>query len=85
MNTQAFHVHGDPSYHPDYDMLIEVDFKWLMAGQGCWIDPDKLRSDPLYARACLESALGSDCEPLRHCAASLQDELNGIHSPSRNQ
>ena len=27
---------------PEADLLLEVDFKWLMAGQGCWVDPQRL-------------------------------------------
>ena len=80
MNTQASQSHcGDQSQ--EHNMLIEVDFKWLMAGQGCWIDPARIHSDPLYARACLQSALQSGCEPLRCCAASLQAELSGHPEP----
>lgn len=59
------------------DLLAEVDFKWLMAGRGCWVDPVRLRSDQDYAHTCLTSALNSDCEPLRRCAVTLQDELEG--------
>jgi hypothetical protein len=29
-----------------------------------------------YASACIQSALLSDCDPLRHCAASLRHELD---------
>ena len=61
------------------NMLTEVDFKWLMAGQGCWIDPTKLHTDPQYAQACIASALQSDCAPLRCCAAELQHELAGLN------
>ena len=55
--------------------LGEVDFKWLMAGQGCWIDPDRLHSDRVYASDCLKTALNSSCDVLRSCARFLQVEL----------
>ncbi len=60
---------------PAADLLLEVDFKWLMAGQGCWVDPDRLRNDPLYAAHCLGTALCSPCEALRGCARFLQTAL----------
>lgn len=61
------------------NMLTEVDFKWLMAGQGCWVDTSKLHTDPQYAQACIQSALQSDCEPLRCCAADLQHDLTSLN------
>ncbi len=60
---------------PAVDVLLEVDFKWLMAGQGCWVDPTKLRADPLYAAHCLRMALRSPCEALQGCARFLQTSL----------
>ncbi len=57
------------------ELLLEVDFKWLMAGQGCWIDPVRLHQDPRYAADCLGTALQSTCEPLRSCATCLQEAL----------
>ena len=35
-------------------LLEEVDFKWLMAGQGWWIDTARLHNDPAYAARWLE-------------------------------
>lgn len=61
------------------EMLIEVDFKWLMAGQGRWIDPVRLHSDPCYALSCLSAASHSSCGALRLCAARLQDLLCAQH------
>jgi len=63
---------------PAVDLLLEVDFKWLMAGQGCWVDPTRLRADPLYAASCLRTALRSPCEALQGCARFLQTAL-GLH------
>lgn len=75
MKTQA------PSPRPEFNqyqranMLTEVDFKWLLAGMGIWIDPNKFHQDPLYAQARLENAMQSQCEPLRRCATTLKLEL----------
>jgi len=68
MNTQT----GSGPDHIATHLLAEVDFKWLMAGQGCWVDPQRLLSDPAYAHQCLESAKNSPCDALRHCARMLQ-------------
>jgi hypothetical protein len=75
MNTQAINTCGVFSNHQRTDMLTEVDFKWLMAGIGIWVDPTQLHLDPGYAKAKLQNALQSRCEALRHCAAALQTEL----------
>jgi hypothetical protein len=63
------------------EMLTEVDFKWLMAGQGRWIDSHKLRIDSAYAQDCLVLALNSKCEPLRRCAQLLQNEFQAKCRP----
>lgn len=57
------------------DVLIEVDFKWLMAGQGNWVDPLRLRTDARYAQLCLQTAIHSPCAALRRCAQRLQVAL----------
>lgn len=83
MNTQVFHLRDEGEEHAElarrvfYDLLTEVDFKWLMAGQGWWVDSERIKNDPIYASACIQSALLSDCDPLRACAASLRSELAG--------
>ena len=82
MNTQVFRVRDDGEEHGElarqvfHDLLIEVDFKWLMAGQGWWVDSDRMKNDPIYASACIQSALNSDCFPLRDCAQCLRHELD---------
>ncbi len=53
-------------------LLAEVDFKWLMAGQGWWVDTARFHADPDYAAQFLRSALASPCAELRECAACLQ-------------
>lgn len=42
-----------------------VDFKWLMAGMGWWVDLSLLQSDKGYVDECLQRALTSDSELLR--------------------
>lgn len=61
-------------------LLAEVDFKWLMAGQGCWIDTNRFHSDPAYVAGLLRVALASQSFALRECAASLQAQLSGVTS-----
>lgn len=56
-------------------LLARVDFKWLMAGQGWWIDPHRFESDEAYAVEVLRFALASESLVLRECAASLQTQL----------
>ncbi|MEY4884684.1 MAG: hypothetical protein RIS34_2538 [Pseudomonadota bacterium] len=53
-------------------LLVEVDFKWLMAGQGWWVDTTRFHTDPVYAARFLGSALASQCAALRNCAACLK-------------
>ncbi len=53
-------------------MLNEVNFKWLLAGLGWWIDMPRFHCDPSYATRFLELAEASDSAALRDCAASLQ-------------
>ena len=59
-------------------LLTEVDFKWLMAGQGWWINTDRFHFEPSYAAGILHSALASPCDALRACAATLQAQLDCI-------
>jgi hypothetical protein len=56
-------------------LLARVDFKWLMAGQGWWIDPHRFQHDLSYADAVLRLALASQSLPLRKCAASIRSQL----------
>ena len=58
-------------------LLTEVDFKWLMAGQGWWIDTTRFHSDPSYAARYLRLAMASSSFALRQCAARLQDLMGG--------
>lgn len=53
-------------------MLTEVEFKWLMAGHGWWIDMARFHRDPAYAADLLRLAMASESASLRDCAAALQ-------------
>ena len=52
---------------PDSDnTLVDlVDFKWLMAGQGWWVDVPRLRRDAVYAGECVRHGLESASGLLR--------------------
>lgn len=53
------------------DLLLMVDFKWLMSGQGCWIDPQRWLADPQYTRHCVQHGCDSPHAPLQRCAQLL--------------
>lgn len=53
-------------------LLEEVNFKWLMAGLGWWVDMSRFRIDPLYAAHYLELASASESAELRKCATLLE-------------
>jgi hypothetical protein len=51
--------------------LRMVDFKWLMAGMGWWVDLTRLRTEAAYFDQCLQRALTSDSELLRSRSVEL--------------
>jgi hypothetical protein len=53
-------------------LLAEVDFKWLMAGEGLWVDMTRFQQDCSYATRFLRRAQASPCAALRDCARRLQ-------------
>lgn len=70
------HTHtGNPGSNPGSHLLLEVDFKWLMAGQGYTVDPERLLRDPAYADTCLQCAQRSNCIALQDCALNLRQML----------
>jgi hypothetical protein len=73
MNTSTLTAIG---FDPQDDMLIEVDFKWLMAGQGYWVDTTRLRTDSDYAHTCVEQALHSHCSELQRFAHAFDMPAN---------
>jgi len=66
-------------------LLEEVDFKWLMAGRGWWIDTDRLHNDPSYATHLLDLVEMTESDALKECAAALRTQLStGIENhPTR--
>jgi hypothetical protein len=48
-----------------------VDFKWLMAGVGWWVDLSRLQSDRAYIDECLQRALKTNSELLRQRSVEL--------------
>ena len=55
----------------DGAFLNLVDFKWLMAGVGWWVDLSRLQSEGGYIDECLQRALESDSELLRKRSVEL--------------
>jgi len=76
MHSQTEHPNlGDPgSAIVDERRLLleEVNFKWLMAGLGWWVDMSRFRVDRLYAAHYLALASASESAELRKCAALLE-------------
>ena len=85
MQGQAERVSRVDGAAPNADerglLLAEVDFKWLMAGLGWWIDTTRFHSDPSYAAGYLRLAMASQTFALRECAASLQAQIGGPGQP----
>ena len=52
-------------------LLDLVSFKWLMAGQGWWINLSRLRQDRAYARLCAQAGLDSGQVLLQQRSAEL--------------
>ena len=76
MQSQTEHREEDASLASQADqrvlLLEEVNFKWLLAGMGLWIDMSRFHNDPDYAARLLMLAEASDSVALRKCAALLQ-------------
>ncbi|AGX88590.1 hypothetical protein [Candidatus Symbiobacter mobilis] len=80
MNTTAA-TQGSETFHTTHEcaaLLREVDFKWLMAGHGWWVDTNRLHSDTAYADYWLHQAEASEIPALRHSAAQLRPSF-GLH------
>jgi hypothetical protein len=66
MNTMSREIpQGDGAF------LKLVDFKWLMAGLGWWVDLSRLQRDKRYAGECVQHALTSGSELLRQKSMAL--------------
>jgi len=55
----------------DDSFLNLVDFKWLMAGQGWWVNLTRLQRDKEYMRECLARAMQSRSDLLQQRGAAL--------------
>lgn len=62
-----------------------VDFKWLMAGMGWWVDLSRLQSDRAYIDECLQRAQKSGSELLRERSIELLGlrPASDAHAPRR--
>lgn len=60
-----------PSVDDDVLLLEEVDFKWLMAGLGWWVNAERLHTDAGYAAHLLALAQASGSGVVCDCAAQL--------------
>lgn len=67
----AFVNSAGPNFDISESLLAEVDFKWLMSGQGWRVDTTRFHDDAAYASELLNSALGSESPTLRLCAAEF--------------
>ena len=74
-STGPLVTNDESNFDKSTSLLARVDFKWLMAGQGWWIDPHRFESDGAYAVEVLLFALASESRTLRACAAALQTQL----------
>lgn len=78
MQSQTEHPAQAESSAPLADervlLLEEVNFKWLLAGMGLWIDMSRFHNDPSYAARFLALAEASGSPALRNCAASLHSK-----------
>jgi hypothetical protein len=68
-----------PSIDERLVLLEEVDFKWLMAGRGWWIDTARLHNDPSYATHLFDLVDATQADALKDCAALLRAQVNNQH------
>jgi hypothetical protein len=59
-------------------LLTEVEFKWLMAGHGWWIDMARFHREPAYAADLLRLAMASESVALRDCVSVLQARAGSV-------
>ena len=48
-----------------------VDFKWLMAGMGWWVNLSRLQSDKAYIDECLQRAMTTDSDLLQRRSVEM--------------
>jgi len=64
-----------PSQDQSQDLVDIIDFKWLLAKDGLRVHVERLQSDPVYARDCLDKADASPRDAVRACSARLRARL----------
>jgi hypothetical protein len=74
-------MHAQTPNHGD-TFIDLVDFKWLMAGVGWWIDLSRLQRDMAYAGECVQLGLSSDSNLVRRRSVELLPLLarSGVHA-----
>jgi hypothetical protein len=60
-------------------LLEEIDFKWLMAGQGWWVDTARLHNDPSYADHWLAMVDATKSVALQDCVNLLRARVGRGH------
>jgi hypothetical protein len=66
------------------DMLLLVDFKWLMAGMGWWVNMTQWHTDAQYAERCLASASSSANACLKQRALEIRARRLGTSAAPRH-
>jgi hypothetical protein len=67
------------------NLAAEVEFKWLMASQGWWVDAARFESDADYAGELLLLATKSQSFALRECASNLRHQSDPKTASSRSR
>jgi hypothetical protein len=62
----------------DDDFVDLVDFKWLMAGIGWWVDLSRLQRDTTYAGVCIERGISSGSSLLRQRSTGLRSRFAAV-------
>ena len=73
-----------PERTPEQDdtFLALVDFKWLMAGLGWWVDLSRAQRDMAYAGECAQRGLASRSGLLRKRSIEFLPLLARLGSPT---
>lgn len=66
---------GETRGAADDELARLVDFKWVMAPHGLWIDLPRIIRDRVYARQCLERARRTPSELVRRLAERVLPPL----------
>lgn len=64
-------------------LLAEVDFKWLMSGQGYRVDPKRFYAEQAYTMDLLQLGLHSESPAVHVCAAYLLEKIERASTVDR--